>query len=105
MKTATRRPRSPDCRLRVVNELAGTTFETILPVSPKQAERTCHAVEQALQFSRVLDHNDPLAVVVTRTWDSIVIRWHVEGDIDAARQLFDRWAAFARGDDMEGGAI
>jgi len=77
------------CRVTIIDDVCGTVHEFISPQSVKDAEKNIVPVEVAQRWLAWHgdDDDDDLAVAVHKTRDSIVVRWHVTGDLDSARAL------------------
>ena len=78
------------CRVIIVNDVDGTCGECISPQSVKEAEVNHGAVATAVEWNKAIEFwddidNQPIAVSIRKTFDTIVVRWHVTGDPEAAR--------------------
>jgi hypothetical protein len=85
------------CKIVVVNDILDTRTEEVSPQSPEEAMGNHGQVSLAAEFlkwfgstydERKLDGSypeDPIAVAILRTDDTIIVRGHSTGDDEAAR--------------------
>jgi hypothetical protein len=84
------------CKITVVNDILDTRSEEISPQSPEEAIQNHGQVALARHF--ILWYGDsheprldgtfvdqPVAVAIHRTADSVIVHWCPDGDLEAAR--------------------
>ena len=91
------------CQIVIIDEVFGTRKELVSPQTIDEALKNQGDVARAnlwVQYQEILrpDHEEPIGVSNRKSEDTIIVRWHVTGDLEAARAAMqyvlagDLWA-------------
>lgn len=93
----------PVCRLRIINDILGTSTTMLLPESVEEAEQSCVVLQKARRFAEELElratygePDDDIGVTIRTVGDTVTIRWWAEEGTDPAKAR-ERLAAVLSG--------
>ena len=89
------------CLILVTNEVTGQRTKSISPQTVDEALQNNVDVKRAVKFAHCLDletdyldrKNIPLTVSVRHDQQTIIVHWHVVGDPESARDVWEKVTA------------